>query len=126
MNPVDRLCELLDERGVEYKRKFFSDLVNVELVTWRGVGGLEFNALRSRSKPDMIFVDSAIMPPEDVVKVTLDETDTCVMSKDHTTFLEDANTYVTAWNCDRCLGTTYADAELRPRYCSSCGSKVIW
>lgn len=126
MNPLDRLQELLGERGVKYKHRKFSDLITIEYVRWKGVGGLEFSAICSQSDPEKLYVNDVIISPEDVVRVTLGEADTCVMHKDYTAFLEGANTYVTAWYCDRCLGTTYHDAEFRPYYCATCGRKVKW
>ncbi len=71
MNPLDRLQELLDERGIKYKRKSFWNRISVEYVTWRGVGGLEFNAIHSVSDPDMLYVDNAIISPEDAVNATV-------------------------------------------------------
>lgn len=126
MNPLDRLQELLGERGVEYEYRKLSDLITIECVRWKGIGGLEFSAIRSPSDPEKLYVNDAVLSPEDVVRVTLGEADTCVMSKDYTAFIEEANTYVTAWNCDRCFGTTYHDAESRPYYCTTCGRKVEW
>ena len=88
MNPIDRLCELLDERGVEYKRKTLSDLVTIEFVRWRGIGGLEFNAIRSQSDYENLYVNDATLSPEDVVKVTLGEKVTGETSDGYHTFNE--------------------------------------
>ena len=73
MSPLDRLQELLDKRGVKYERRSFDshNHGSVEYMTWRGVGGLEFNAICSISDPDMLFIDNEIISPEDTVDVTV-------------------------------------------------------
>ena len=90
MNPIDRLCELLDERGVEYKHETLSGLAtaDIEFARWKGVGGLEFNAIHSHSDPEKLYVNDAIISPEDVVRVTLGEKVTGETSDGYHTFNE--------------------------------------
>ena len=88
MNPLDRLQELLGERGVKYKYRKETDLITIEWVRWKGIGGLEFSAIRSQSDPEKLYVNDVILSPEDVVKVTLDGGVTGETSDGYHTFNE--------------------------------------
>ena len=125
MSPLDRLQELLDERGVKYERRSFDshNHGSVEYVMWRGVGGLGFNAIRSYSNPDMLFIDNEIISPEDAVDVTVGR-ETCHMvpKDDHEAYGE---AFYIWWECDECgvtIPKTFGMPEIR--YCPNCGRKV--
>lgn len=127
MNPLDRLQELLDEHGVKYERKSFWNRTSVEYVTWRGVGGLEFNAIHSVSDPDMLYIYKAIMSPEDVIAATIG-CETCRNVGEHGEFA-----------CSECgvrvdvtdgfgyeIPTMLLDgAAVAVSYCPNCGRKVV-
>ena len=126
MSPLDRLQELLDERGVKYERRSFVDYGrdSVEYVIWRGVGGLGFNAIRSYSDPDMLYINSTVISPEDAIAATIGR-GTCHMvpKDDHEEYGE---AFYIWWECDECgvtIPKTFGMPELR--YCPSCGRRLI-
>lgn len=120
MNPLDRLCELLDEHGVKYERKFFWNRTSVEYVTWRGVGGLEFNAIHSVSDPDMLYIYKAIISPEDAIAATVGRGTCHNVAPDYLDFL-----------CSACGFVHYHSDENDDgegngwKYCPNCGRKVV-
>lgn len=118
MNPLDRLQELLDERGVKYKHRKFSDLVTIEYVRWKGIGGLEFSAICSQSDPEKLYVNDAIVSPEDAVKATLGDADTCVMRMD-----DECDEYPQGrwWLCEGCGQRFLYERGFEPHYCPECG-----
>jgi len=126
MSPLDRLQELLDERGVKYERRSFVNYGrdSVEYVIWRGVGGLGFNAIRSYSDPDMLYINSTVISPEDAIAATIGR-GTCHMvpKDDHEEYGE---AFYIWWECDECgvtIPKTFGMPELR--YCPSCGRRLI-
>lgn len=126
MSLLDRLQELLDGRGVKYERRSFVsyDHESVEYVKWRGVGGLEFNAMRSCSNPDMLYIDNTVISPEDAVDATIGR-ETChmVLKDDHEVYGEALYIW---WECDEC-GVTIPKTVGMPelRYCPSCGRRIV-
>ena len=118
MSPLDRLQELLDERGVKHERRSFVDYgrESVEYVIWRGIGGLEFNAIRSYSDPDMLYIDNTIISPEDAVNVTVGR-ETCHMEL----LPDEPTTSIQPMRCTSCGHKTYAQLA---SYCPHCGARV--
>lgn len=118
MSPLDRLCELLDERGVKYKRKsFFHSAASVEYVTWRGVGGLEFSAHGSVFDPDMLYINNAIISPEDAIAATVGR-GTCHMEL----LPDEPTTSIQPMRCTACGHKTYAQLA---SFCPNCGAEVV-
>ena len=136
MSPLDRLQELLDERGVKYERRSFDshNHGSIEYVTWWGVGGLEFNAIRSISDPDMLYIDNTVISPEDAVNATVGR-GTCHIERydadPHGVFVgspivdDDGNETTIAaiygYRCSECGGKFDPDWS----YCPNCGRRVV-
>ena len=125
MSPLDRLQELLDERGVNHERRSFVDYGrdSVEYVIWRGVGGLEFNAIRSYSDPDMLYIDNTVISPEDAVAATIGR-ETChmVLKDDHEEYGEAFHIWRECDECGCTLPKSFGMPEIH--YCPNCGRQV--
>lgn len=125
MSQLDRLQELLDEHGVEYKRKSFFYHAGVEhYVTWRGVGGMEFCAIISVSDPEMLYINDAAISPEDAVAVTVGR-EVCHDTEDYVcpqcgTVMD----YITRGDDDEKV-IPMDDYVIPLHYCPNCGRKVF-
>ena len=116
MLDIERLCTLLDERGVEYKYLDYE-------VIWESEFGCRCMAFR-RYLNNNVDLSIAAVTPNEAVNLTLGR-EGCIMYACDGGF---ANTNLPVWQCSCGAFTTqYTDMTTfhKPRYCPNCGRAVV-
>ena len=124
MTATERMCALLDERGVEYETYHDAALTEVDAVFWQDRNGQPCSAICNADDiPRRMLSVQCVISPEQAVDATLGR-GTCRME------LTDLRgpAYTDVYVCSECggevmVGTVMGVSDV-PKWCPWCGRKV--
>lgn len=118
MTATERLRQLLDERGVEWR----AAKAPLPVTSWHGVHGFKFTAMNPYGVTGYLLVQTNTLDewphltPEQAVEATLGR-GTCGIIHRH----QDA-TIPDLWQCNQCREWWWQNEK--PSYCPNCGRRV--